>query len=219
MEEFFRSIIEKITGQHDVFLYIFLFLSSIIENLFPPIPGDTITAFGAFLVGTGRLNYWLVYLVTTTGSVIGFMTFFTFGRLLGKEFFEKRNFSFLSNKTLVSAENWFIKYGYIAVLVNRFVPGIRSAFSLVAGILKLKPLYVAIAALGSAAAWNLMYIQIGYSLGNNWHVIKEKLIQVRNLNIIAASIVGGVIILIIIFRIIKKRRAAKHASVETKDSL
>ena len=107
MEEFLNRIIEFLLPQNDIFLYIFLFVSAIIENLFPPIPGDTITAFGAFLVGTGRLNYFLVYISTTIGSVIGFMALFFVGRFFEREFFMQKDFKFFSADSIINAEKWF----------------------------------------------------------------------------------------------------------------
>jgi membrane protein DedA with SNARE-associated domain len=60
----------------DLLVYFLLALSAYVENLVPPIPGDTITAFGAFLVGTGRLDFFGVFLSTTLGSLLGFLTLF-----------------------------------------------------------------------------------------------------------------------------------------------
>lgn len=220
MDDFLKELITDLIEQHDVFLYIFLLISSIIENLFPPIPGDTITAFGAFLVGTGRLNFWFVYIVTSVGSLLGFMVLFMLGRLLGRGFFEKKNYSFFSKSSIVSAEKWFQKYGYFALLANRFIPGIRSVFSLVSGILKLKPVYVALAAFISASIWNLIYIYAGYSLGNNWDTIREKLIKIRDYNITIVITIAAIIVLFLIIRFIRKKRAASaSSSVETKDGL
>lgn len=205
MEEFANELIDYLLPQNDVFLYVLLFASAVIENIFPPIPGDTITGLGAFLVGTGRLNYWLVYALTTAGSTIGFMTLFLVGRFLGYEFFEKKRLSFFSKKSILSALSWFGKYGCFVVIANRFLPGIRSVISIAAGMLRLNPLYVAAAALLSAAVWNFIWIEVGYSLGNNWDIVKEKLgIILRNYNVAA----GVIILLIILFfavRFFKKR--------------
>jgi membrane protein DedA with SNARE-associated domain len=139
MEEFFNHIIDFLLPRNDIFLYIFLFLSSVVENLVPPIPGDTITVFGAFLVGTGRLNYFFVFLSTTAGSVTGFMFLVFLGRVINREFFIKRNFKFFSTESIISAERWFERYGYLVVLANRFFPGIRSVISLVSGITRPLP--------------------------------------------------------------------------------
>jgi len=53
-------------------VYFVLFISAIIENVFPPIPGDTVTVLGAYLITTSKLNFWGVYISTSAGSVVGF---------------------------------------------------------------------------------------------------------------------------------------------------
>ena len=217
MEEFLNNIIEFLLPQNNAILYLFLFASAIVENLFPPIPGDTITFFGAALVSTGRLDYLLVYITTTLGSVVGFMALFFVGRLLEREFFIKRDFSFFSAESIVKTEEWFRKYGYFVVLINRFVPGIRSAVSLVSGISLLKPLRVTLLALLSASIWNLIWIHTGYTLGNNWETLKHKSGEILgNYNMVAGIAIGVCAALYLLYRLIKylKNRNSENLSIQ-----
>jgi len=190
-------------------LYFLLGLSAFVENIFPPIPGDTITAFGAFLVGARRLDFMGVYLSTTLGSLAGFMSLFWIGNLLGRKFFIERDYRLFSAENIIQAEKWFRKYGYFLILLNRFFPGIRSIISLAGGISKLGTVRVALLALISAGAWNLIWIAIGYSLGNNWETVKEKMGTILfqyNLSFLALAAVA---VLIFLLRIIRKRRKAE----------
>ncbi len=207
MEDLITEIIEYLLPTHDAFLYIFLFLSAVIENLFPPIPGDTITAFGAFLVGSGRLDYLLVYLSTTLGSVVGFMILFLLGKYLGKQFFVDRDYKYFSAQKIITAEKWFSKYGYLVVLVNRFFPGVRSVISLVSGITMLNTVKVLIFSIISASIWNLVWIHAGYLLGGNWDTVKEKIGNLlRGYNLIALIIMVLFLIGFIVFMKSKKGR-------------
>jgi membrane protein DedA with SNARE-associated domain len=190
-------------------LYLLLGVSAFVENIFPPIPGDTITAFGAFLVGAHRLDFMGVYLSTTLGSLAGFMALFWVGNVLGRKFFLEKDYRLFSAESILKAELWFQKYGYFLILLNRFFPGIRSIISLAGGISKLGVFRVALLALISAAAWNLIWIAIGYSLGNNWELVKEKMGAILfqyNLSFLA---VASLVILIFLLRMIRKRRQAK----------
>jgi membrane protein DedA with SNARE-associated domain len=210
MEQLVNEIIAYLLPRNDAFLYLFLFVSAVIENLFPPIPGDTILAFGAFLVGTGRLNYALVFISTTAGSVAGFMLLVLFGRLLEREFFMKKNYRFFPSTSIVSAEQWFSKYGYFVILANRFLPGIRSVISLASGITKLNLVYVFTLALASASIWNLIWIQAGFLLGNNWEQVKEKIGMVlKTYNTAAFIIIAVCIASFIAYKLIKGRKASK----------
>ena len=69
--------IESLISQVDPMLaYFILFVSAYEENTFPPVPGDTVTVIGAYLITTGKLSFTGVWLSTTFGSVLGFMTMF-----------------------------------------------------------------------------------------------------------------------------------------------
>ena len=194
-------------------LYLLLGLSAFVENIFPPIPGDTITAFGAFLVGARKLDFMGVYLSTTLGSLAGFMCLFWIGNLLGRKFFIERDYRLFSAQNIILAEKWFRKYGYLLILFNRFFPGIRSIISLAGGISKLGTFRVALLALISAGAWNLIWIAIGYSLGNNWEIVKEKMAVILfqyNLSFLLLAVLVVVIFLLRIIR--KKRKVEKEGS-------
>jgi membrane protein DedA with SNARE-associated domain len=191
MELFFTQSLDAITRWDTQTIYIFLFASAIMENLFPPIPGDTITVFGAFLVGTGRLDFFIVYAVTTVGSSVGFLILFYAGAFLEREFFIHTDIRFFSARSIIAAEKWFNRHGYYIVAVNRFLPGIRSVISIAAGISGLNGFKVFILSLLSAMAWNFLWIYSGYALGNNWEFVRDKIsIIIRNYNIAAGIILA-----------------------------
>ncbi|MCX7679479.1 MAG: DedA family protein [Spirochaetes bacterium] len=186
-------------------LYLLLFISSIIENIIPPIPGDTITAFGAFLVGQGKLNFLAVYTLTTIGSTIGFLILFALGWLLGKEFFIKRNYHFFPAKSISAGEHWFSRFGLFVVLANRFLPGIRSVISIVAGASMLSPTKVGILALISASIWNLIWIHVGYSLGNNWETVRQKTEDIlTRYNVIVIIVISAAVLCWFLYQMYKK---------------
>jgi membrane protein DedA with SNARE-associated domain len=193
----------------DAFLYLLLGVSAFVENVFPPIPGDTITAFGAFLVGTERLSFMGVYVATLAGSLAGFMSLFGVGRLLGRRFFMERDYRFFRAHDICRAEKWFEKYGYLLVLLNRFFPGIRSVISIAGGISHLKAPRVAVLALISAGVWNLIWIVIGYSIGNNWETVREKMATIMMNYNIAILVMFGIVTVGFFLNRWKKRRSIR----------
>lgn len=209
MEDYILNILQSLRESSDLVLYAVLFLSAVIENLFPPIPGDTITVFGAFLVGTGRLNYLLVYLSTTLGSVIGFTLLFQIGRALGKEFFLRGKYRIFSSQNILEAERWFARFGYLAVLANRFLPGIRSAISLVAGLSMLSTIRIFFYALISSSLWNLIWIHMGYTLGTNWITVRRAMKKILyQYNVAAFTILLAGLALFLLYRLMRRRRDA-----------
>ncbi len=162
----------------ELLIYLLLGLCAFMENVFPPAPGDTITAFGAFLVGTNRLGFLGLFISTTLGSLAGFMFLFWIGRLLGRRYFIERDFGYFKAEDILKAENWFKKYGYLLILINRFLPGIRSVISIVGGISGLQVIKVSLLALVSSSIWNMIWIGMGYTLGNNWETARGKIVEI-----------------------------------------
>ena len=177
-----------ISSLPDSLIYISLGLSAFVENIFPPIPGDTVTAFGAFLVGVNRLHFLGVYISTTVGSLLGFLFLFWVGGVLGRRFFIERDYRFFKAKDIIRAEEWFRRFGYLLVLLNRFFPGIRSVISIAGGISGLGAFRVTLLALISCGVWNLIWISFGYMLGSNWETVRDRMSQIMvkyNLAIVA----------------------------------
>jgi len=194
----------------DFLIYLFLGLSAFVENLFPPIPGDTITAFGALLVGIGGLSFFGVYFSTTLGSLLGFLCLFRIGGYLGRHFFIKNNFRFFKREDILKAEEWFGKYGYFLIALNRFLPGIRSAIAVVGGIQQLKGIRVTLLALLSCAVWNLIWILLGFGLGSNWEVIQARLSALRTTYYVSLLIVFGLfLVFFIVWKWNRKRKRIK----------
>ena len=188
-------------------MYLVLGVSAFVENVFPPIPGDTITAFGAFLVGTHRLSFFWVFLSTTVGSMVGFLSLFWIGSALGRAYFMERDYRFFKAKEIRRAESWFHKYGYLLIALNRFFPGVRSAIAVAGGISRLPIFRVAFLALISCSVWNLIWITVGYSLGSNWEVVRAKMAAIfLHYNVAVISLVALLVVLFITRKWILKKR-------------
>ena len=205
--QYVDRLFENLDHMPDIVLYIILGVSAFVENIFPPIPGDTITALGAFLVGTGRLSFFGVYLSTTLGSLLGFLALFGIGRYLGRRFFIQKDYRFFRARQITRAEEWYRKHGYLLIAINRFLPGIRSAISLAGGITHLKVSRVALLAFASAAVWNLNWILAGYMLCSNWETVRTSMAAIMmRYNIAVFSLLGLVVILFFIRKWIRGRK-------------
>ncbi len=204
---YLESFLQFLDKLPDALIYFLLGASAFVENVFPPIPGDTITAFGAFLVGTERLDFFGVYLSTVVGSLIGFMFLFWVGGLLGRRFFLERDYWFFKAQDIIKAEAWFKKYGYLLILLNRFFPGVRSVISIAGGISRLKTKTVILLALISCSVWNLIWIFFGYMLGSNWDVARDQMARIMGRYNLAVVILFVVVVLFFVVRkIVRKHR-------------
>lgn len=163
-----QEILHYLEHSSSLLAYFLLFVSAFIENIFPPIPGDTVTVVGAYLVGRGILNFWGVYLATTLGSVLGFMTIFSIAFYVEKRLIEKYQPRWITSTHIDRVESWFKKYGYGVIVLNRFLSGARSVISFVAGLSKLSPPIVLLLSFISCAIWNGILIYLGLLVGQNW---------------------------------------------------
>ncbi len=189
----------------DFTLYLFLGLGAFIENIFPPAPGDMVIVFGAFLAGTGKLNFIMVFISTTAGSLLGFLTMFWLGSFLGRRFFTERDFFFFKKDNIIRMGRWFKKYGYFIITLNRFFPGVRSVISIAGGIYKLETIKVLYLSLISASLWNIIWMSIGYTLGENWTIVEEKLSYIfARYNMIVFSLFLVLFLYVVIRRNIKE---------------
>ena len=204
MLEFIESIITKVDPS---VAYLILFCSAYIENTFPPIPGDTVTVIGAYLITTGKLSFTGVWFSTTFGSVLGFFTMYLVGYKFGRSFIKnkKREKIFGFNR-IRKTEIWFYKYGYGIILANRFLSGTRSVISLFAGIFKLNWMIVFALATVSAMIWNGLLMWGGYVLGVNWQNITT-IVGGYNKIVIAVTLVG--ITGFLIYKYVKRKKYKK----------
>jgi len=198
-----EQIIVTLSNLPNETIYFSLFAIAFIEYVFPPIPGDTIMVFGAYLVGVGRLDLLTVYALTTLGSMGGFLVLFFTGKHYGREFFLKKNYRFFSRKMILQTEKWFQRYGVGIIAANRFFSGARSAISLIAGISNMKGFITTLAALFSSMIWNAILISGGYFLGKNWQAVITIIKRYNQFVII-------IIILLLLFYFWKKKNKQEH---------
>jgi len=164
-----------------------------VENLVPPVPGDTVTLFGAYLVGIGYLDFSLVLLATTAGSLTGFMGLYWVGFRFGRDFLYQRNYRFFPRARMEQVDAWFVRWGLWIVLVNRFLSGARSVISIVCGMTRLPYLRVGLAALVSCMVWNALLLAAGFYLGSRWKQVVD-IVEKYNYAVLAAGILAVALI-------------------------
>ena len=146
-------------------------ISAFLENVIPPIPGDTVVVFSAYLVGRGALDLWLVYLATCVGGTAGFAVMYYLGYSHGRTLLSGRRGRLFSVASMAKAEQWLARYGTALILVNRFLSGIRSVIAISAGIGGMDWKKVVLCGLVSMGIWNGMLLYAGLLVGRNWGLI------------------------------------------------
>jgi len=179
---------------------------SFIENIFPPSPSDVVIVVAGTLVSTSVISFIPTLLVTTIGSVSGFMTLFFIGTQVDKKIIEKGRFKFLSTEALTKAEKWFSKYGYWIILGNRFLSGTRAVISFFAGLSELNFKKTFLLAFTSSFVWNLLIISLGVMFGNNVALVDSYLKTYSNIVLIVTIVL---VVLLILKYFLQKGRKSK----------
>ena len=202
-----EHILNFISGLAPFWIYVSLFAFSFIENVFPPSPSDLVVVIGGSLIGTHSLHFVPTLLVTTIGSVAGFMVLFLIGSQLDKRVIRAGKIKFLPTEGLDKVEKWFLKYGYWVILANRFLPGTRSVISLFAGLSELDVKKTILLATISALIWNAAIIYLGIIFGHNIEIVDRYLSTYSNIAVIVTITV--ILILIINYFWNKRKKSAK----------
>ena len=203
MIEHILSFISELTP---FWIYVALFSFAFIENVFPPSPSDLVIVIGGSLITTHSIDFIPTLLLTSVGSVAGFMTLFLIGSQLDRKVVRAGKIKFISIDGLNKAERWFVKYGYVIILLNRFMPGTRSVISFFAGLSELNVKKTALFATISAFVWNAIIIYLGMLFGRKIHVVDKYLSTYSNIILAATILVVGVLI---IRYFIKRRKIIK----------
>jgi membrane protein DedA with SNARE-associated domain len=199
----FEDILNNISNFTPFWIYVTLFLFAFIENVFPPSPSDLVVVIGGSLISTGAIHFIPTLLLTTLGSVIGFMVLFYFGASVDKKVVHSGRYKYIPVDAIEKVELWFKKYGYYVIIANRFLPGTRSVISFFAGMSNLDAKRTVIVATISAFVWNTIIIYLGYLFGSKVAVVDKYLSTYSN---IAVGItVAVVIVLVIKFYLSRKK--------------
>jgi membrane-associated protein len=150
--------------------------ASLVEYVFPPFPGDTVTLFGAFLAATARWNVAVVLAAVTAGSLAGAAIDYAIGRRISARPIEElspRRRKLRERLAPIIAR--FERHGAAYVAVNRFLPGIRALIFVAAGAAGLPLGRVLAFGAVSALLWNGLLIGAGFAVGENWELLLDLL--------------------------------------------
>ena len=199
----FEDILNNISSFTPFWIYVTLFLFAFVENVFPPSPSDLVVVIGGSLVSTGVISFIPALLLTTIGSVVGFMILFYFGSTVDRKVVHSGKYKYIPVDAIEKVELWFRKYGYYVIIANRFLPGTRSVISFFAGMSMMDAKKTILLATLSSFVWNAIIIYLGYIFGNNVSVVDKYLSTYSNIAIAITVVV--VIVLVMKFYLSRKK--------------
>lgn len=177
-----------------------------LENVFPPIPSEVVMPLSGFAASRSNLQFWLVVLSGTFGSVVGTLPWYYLGKYVGQDkimHWADRHGHWLavSAKDIQRAIAWFShRQGQWVVLAARMIPGIRTYVSVPAGIsgMGLLP-YLAYSFIGTSF-WVTGLTVAGFFLGSQYETVS------RFIKPVSAVVIVGLLVFSVAWVLYRKRQ-------------
>lgn len=201
-----EEVVLLISAYGGFWIYSIVFVSCIIENIFPPYPGDTVLFAGTVLSAAGRVEWYLVLIAGLAGNVAGAMLVYWFGAAKGRKYFLRHHGKWISEQSLHRIEGWFSQHGARIILISRFLTGIRSGVSLTAGIGEVPVGKMAIYTTISTLMWNGLIVALALAFERNWEAIYDFATLYNKI------VLAGVVLAFVgwgVYRVISLRRGRK----------
>ncbi|RLQ95546.1 DedA family protein [Falsibacillus albus] len=183
MKEFILSVLNTLSDLG----YFGIALGLMIEV----IPSEFVLGYGGYLISIEKINFIGAVIAGTIGGTIAQLFLYWLGSYGGRPFLEKYGKFLLINKHHIDvSENWFEKYGPGVIFSARFIPVVRHAISIPAGIAKMSFRKFTLYTVAAIIPWTIFFLYLGMVLGDNWMQIKEKAHPYVLPSIIVALIIG-----------------------------
>lgn len=196
-------------------LYLFIFLAALIEGVLPVMPGDVAAALLAFLAARAGGDLVPTIALVTSGSILGAITMWWIGRRFGAEWLARvfHRMGWMKTESRIAAAEHRVaemygRYGWVALFVSRFLPGVRSVVPAVAGAMKV-PLWEVTAIFTVASTiWYGMITWIAFNVGRDWESVQRAVARfARDVGLGAVAI--ALVVTLIAWRLWRRKRAAR----------
>ncbi|NMF05270.1 DedA family protein [Clostridium beijerinckii] len=170
---------------------------------FPMMPSEVILPAIGILAAKGEITYLGALSFSILGGLIGSLLCYFLGYYGGGVLIEKIILKFpKTKKNIETINNWFEKYGKLAIFFARLVPLTRTYISIIAGTAKFnKKTFILFSVMG-IIIWNSILVSLGYFIGHNWSYIH---LIIKQYSIFASIIIFTVILLVIYKKLISRK--------------
>ena len=161
-----------------------------IESACIPLPSELIMPFAGYLVFTGTMKLFWVATAGAIGCNLGSLVAYEIGCYGGRPLVERYGrWILLSHRELDWADRFFLRWGYLAVLIARMLPVIRTFIALPAGIARMPRGRFHIYTFLGSWPWCLALAYFGMKMGEHWREL-GKYLHEFDVVIVAALAIG-----------------------------
>ncbi|MGI1805360.1 DedA family protein [Exiguobacterium sp. TDN 0502] len=165
------------------------------------IPSEIVLSYGGFMISQGTIGWPLAVVAAVIGGLLSQLFLYWFARYGGRPLILKYGkYVLITEHHLDLAERWFLKYGQGVIFGARFIPVVRHAISIPAGLAKMDQTKFSLYTILAIIPWSILFLYLGETLGTNWRSIKEVAAPYTNGILIAA------VVLIVVYFFYKRRQ-------------
>ncbi|MCR8684249.1 DedA family protein [Campylobacter ureolyticus] len=156
--------------------YLGIFCMMFLESSFFPFPSEVAMIPAGYLVFQGKMNIFLAFFAGTFGSLMGAIFNYYLCYFFGRSLIEKYGkYVGIDDEKMQKFESFFKRHGEISTFNCRLIPGIRQYISLPAGLARMNIFRFSLFTTLGAGIWVAILLGLGYFLGQNETILKEKL--------------------------------------------
>lgn len=200
-----EGLLAWLTSLPPAALYAALAVTAASENVFPPLPADTVVAFGAFLAARGDASLLGAFLATWLGNVAGAMLMYALGRRFGAAWLARKvpALGVGDDPHDSRVGRLYARWGVPALFLSRFLPAARAVVPPVAGALRVPAATTTIAIALASAVWYGTIAVIAYNVGAEWESIAERMRAFGTW----AAVVAGIVVAVVALAVWLRRRS------------
>ncbi len=185
--------------------YLGIFLLMGMESSVIPIPSELILIPAGVLIADGKMNLYLVFIVSLLGSFLGSLINYYAAMFVGRRFLYKYGkYFFVSHESLQKMDEFFLNHGHVSTFTGRLIPGARHLISIPAGLAKMDIKLFLIYTGAGAGLWSIILIALGYFIGKSQDLIMMYLKE------ITVGLVLFVLAVIVGYIFFKKKQGVKN---------
>jgi membrane protein DedA with SNARE-associated domain len=151
------------------------------------IPSEIVLGYGGYMISEGTIGFAGAVIAGTIGGTIAQLFLYWLGYYGGRPVLDKfGKYLLIKEHHIDLSEQWFKKYGPGVIFSARFIPVVRHAISIPAGIARMSFMKFTLYTIAAVIPWSMFFLYLGIVLGENWAGIKD----VARPYIIPASIIA-----------------------------
>ena len=155
------------------------------------LPGDSLLVTAGIFAARGDLDIWTLNIALSLAAIIGDTVGYSIGAKTGPKIFTREDSLFFHRKHLLSAKEFYDKYGGFTIVIARFVPIVRTFAPVVAGVGGMEYRRFVTYNIAGAIFWVMATTFAGYFLGRVIPNIQEH-IHIVIAIVIVLSLLPGI---------------------------